>query len=78
MSIAYLSAAPGIPLQGPSGASAHIRDFVSALRRLDSVDLFVPQTVDRRGHLVHRSMRLKQALSAGRAGSNIGASIEKF
>ena len=50
MSIAYLSAAPGIPLQGPSGASAHIRDFVSALRRLDSVDLFVPQTVDRRGH----------------------------
>ena len=50
MAIAYLSAAPGIPLQGPSGASAHIRDLVSALRTLDAVDLFIPQKTDRRGH----------------------------
>ena len=49
MAIAYLSASPGIPLQGPSGASAHIRDFVSALRTMDSVDLFIPQIADRRG-----------------------------
>lgn len=49
MPIAYLSASPGIPLQGPSGASAHIRDLVSALRCLDTVDLYVPQIMDRRG-----------------------------
>lgn len=49
MNIAYVSAALGIPVQGPSGASAHIRDCVTALRDAHEVDLFSPLLSDRRG-----------------------------
>lgn len=40
MKVAYLAPAPGIPVQGPSGASAHIRDVCSTLRERD-IDLRV-------------------------------------
>ena len=40
MKVAYLAPAPGIPIQGPTGASAHIRDLCFALKK-KGVDLRV-------------------------------------
>ena len=78
MPIAYLSASPGIPLQGPSGASAHIRDLVSALRCLDTVDLFVPQIMDRRGAFGPSVEAIETGVVGWPTGSGIGVSTEKF
>lgn len=50
MRIAYLLPAPGIPVQGPSGASAHARDLVGALRAEHEVRLYAARLEDRRGH----------------------------
>jgi len=47
--IAYLLPAPGVPVQGPSGASAHARGIVGALRARHDVRLFAARSTDRRG-----------------------------
>ena len=45
-----LSGAAGIPLYGPSGASAHLRGVVRAFHTLgDEVRVAVPRKSDRRG-----------------------------
>lgn len=49
MRIAYLLPAPGIPVQGPSGASSHARGIVRALRQEHTVRLTAARIVDRRG-----------------------------
>ena len=49
MRLAYLLAAPGIPVQGPSGSSAHVRGLVGALREEHQVALYALKEVDRRG-----------------------------
>lgn len=49
MHLAYLLPAPGVPLQGPSGASAHARQLVAALREEHRVDLYAACRTDRRG-----------------------------
>ncbi|MEL6347368.1 MAG: glycosyltransferase, partial [Myxococcota bacterium] len=49
MKIAYLLPAPGIPVQGPSGASAHARGIVRALRQAHAVRLWAAKIEDRRG-----------------------------
>ena len=49
MKIAYLLPAPGIPLNGPSGASAHVRDLCSALRKEHEVKIFAARRADHRG-----------------------------
>lgn len=48
--IAYLLPAPGVPVQGPSGASAHARGIVRALRETHDVRLLAARITDRRGH----------------------------
>jgi len=47
--LAYLLAAPGIPVQGPSGSSAHVRGLVGALREEHQVALYALKKSDRRG-----------------------------
>lgn len=49
MRIAYLLPAPGIPVQGPSGASAHARQLVAALRASHDVRLYAARREDHRG-----------------------------
>jgi glycosyltransferase involved in cell wall biosynthesis len=50
-----LSGAPGIPLYGPSGASAHLRGVARALvARGDEVRVAVPRLSDRRGAVEDR------------------------
>ncbi|MFT5682020.1 MAG: glycosyltransferase involved in cell wall biosynthesis [Myxococcota bacterium] len=49
MRITYLLPASGIPVQGPSGASAHARGIVRALRRDHEVRLLAAKITDRRG-----------------------------
>ncbi len=49
MRITYLLPAPGIPVQGPSGSSAHARGLVRALRRQHDVRLLAAKIHDRRG-----------------------------
>src|SRR5687768_7729061 len=49
MRLAYLVAAPGIPTQGPSGASAHVRSIVTALRNEHDVACVAALDEDRRG-----------------------------
>lgn len=50
MRIRYLVPAPGVPVQGPSGASAHVRGLVSGWRSLGhTVDVLAAREVDRRG-----------------------------
>ena len=49
MNLAYLVGAPGIPTQGPSGASAHVRSIVRALREEHEVSCVAALDVDRRG-----------------------------
>jgi len=47
--LAYLLAAPGIPVQGPSGSSAHVRGLVGALREEHQVALYALKEFDQRG-----------------------------
>jgi glycosyltransferase involved in cell wall biosynthesis len=47
--LAYLVGAPGIPVQGPSGASAHVRSVVRALREEHEVACLAALDADRRG-----------------------------
>lgn len=54
MRIAYLVAAPGIPVQGPSGASAHVRGLVRGLRERHEVRLVAARRVDHRGEYGQR------------------------
>lgn len=49
MKISYLLPAPGIPVQGPSGSSAHARGIVRALRQQHEVRLLAAKITDRRG-----------------------------
>jgi glycosyltransferase involved in cell wall biosynthesis len=49
MRIAYLLPAPGVPVQGPSGASAHTRDLAQALRLDHDLRLYATRREDRRG-----------------------------
>ncbi|MEC7986202.1 MAG: glycosyltransferase family 4 protein [Myxococcota bacterium] len=47
---AYIASAVGIPVQGPSGASAHVRDFFRALSTRFDARLFAAARTDRRGY----------------------------
>jgi glycosyltransferase involved in cell wall biosynthesis len=49
MRIAYLLPAPGIPVQGPSGSSAHVRGMVAALAEGHDVRLYAARRSDHRG-----------------------------
>lgn len=49
MNLAYLVGAPGIPIEGPSGASAHVRSIVTALRMDHDVSCVGALAEDRRG-----------------------------
>ncbi len=49
MRIAYLVPAPGVPVQGPNGCSAHVRGVVGALSLDHDVRLYAARRVDRRG-----------------------------
>jgi glycosyltransferase involved in cell wall biosynthesis len=49
VNLAYLVGAPGIPTQGPSGASAHVRSIVKALREDHEVSCVAALDEDRRG-----------------------------
>lgn len=49
MRITYLVAAPGVPVQGPSGASAHVRGLVGGLRRRHEVRVVAARKTDHRG-----------------------------
>ncbi|MEC7946843.1 MAG: glycosyltransferase family 4 protein [Myxococcota bacterium] len=49
MRVAYLLPAPGIPVQGPSGASAHVRGIVRAMRASHDVRLYAARGEDHRG-----------------------------
>ncbi|RME23826.1 MAG: glycosyltransferase [Deltaproteobacteria bacterium] len=49
MRIRYLLPAPGIPLRGPSGASAHARGLTVALARAHAVDVVAARLADHRG-----------------------------
>ncbi len=55
MNVLLLSATPGIPLMGPSGASAHLRADARALRKLGfDVHVAVPLLQDHRGPVEDR------------------------
>lgn len=47
--LAYVNAALGIPVQGPTGASSHVRGLTRALRRQSTCQLFSTVRVDHRG-----------------------------
>ena len=49
MRIAWLLPSPGIPVQGPSGASAHVRNICLALSRRSDLRLFAVRRFDHRG-----------------------------
>ena len=49
MRIAWLLPSPGIPVQGPSGASAHVRNVCAALRAKSDLRLFAVRRFDHRG-----------------------------
>ncbi len=49
MRVGYLLPAPGIPLRGPSGASAHARELCEALSARSDLRVFAAQEADRRG-----------------------------
>ncbi len=50
MKIASLVASPGVPVQGPSGSSAHVRGLARGLRALGhEVTIFAARRADRRG-----------------------------
>ncbi len=47
--VALLVGAPGVPVRGPSGASAHVRGLFAALQRRLDARLFAVQEADSRG-----------------------------
>ena len=47
--LANVNAALGIPVQGPTGASSHVRALTRALSRQSTCQLFSSVNVDRRG-----------------------------
>ena len=47
--VAYLVPAPGIPVQGPSGASAHVRAIAGALGQQVDLRVYAARAVDHRG-----------------------------
>ena len=47
--IAYLVPAPGVPVRGPSGCSAHVRGLAHALSEDHQVQVFAASLSDRRG-----------------------------
>ena len=47
--LAYVNAALGIPVQGPTGSSSHVRALTRALSRQTTCQLFSAVKVDRRG-----------------------------
>ena len=47
--IAYLVPAPGVPIRGPSGCSAHVRGLTRALSEDHQVQVFAASLSDRRG-----------------------------
>ena len=47
--LAYVNAALGILVQGPTGASSHVRALTRALSRQSTCQLFSSVNVDRRG-----------------------------
>lgn len=49
MRFSYISAAPGIPVRGPSGASAHLRGLFAALQRRGNARLYAAKNTDHRG-----------------------------
>ncbi len=49
MRLAYLVAAPGVPVQGPSGCSAHVRALTRAFGRLADTRLYAAEKSDHRG-----------------------------
>jgi glycosyltransferase involved in cell wall biosynthesis len=49
VNLAYVVGAPGVPIQGPSGASAHVRSVVTALREEHDVLCVGASAEDRRG-----------------------------
>ena len=50
MKIAYLVGARGVPVRGPSGASAHVRGLATGLQQAGhDVHVWAPLLVDRRG-----------------------------
>ncbi|MCB9780344.1 MAG: glycosyltransferase family 4 protein [Alphaproteobacteria bacterium] len=49
MRLTYLLPAPGIPVQGPSGASAHVRGLARGLRQDHDVDVVATHVEDHRG-----------------------------
>lgn len=49
MRVAYIVGAPGVPVQGPSGCSAHVRAVTHALSELADTRLYAACETDRRG-----------------------------
>lgn len=49
MRVAYIVGAPGVPVQGPSGCSAHVRAFSHALSEQADSRLYAACEADRRG-----------------------------
>ena len=49
MRLAYLVGAPGVPVQGPSGCSAHVRAITGAFGELGDTRLYAAEKSDRRG-----------------------------
>lgn len=53
MRLSYLLPAPGIPVHGPSGASAHVRGLCRALAQEHELRLIAARLQDRRGRFGH-------------------------
>ena len=49
MRLAYLVGAPGVPVQGPSGCSAHVRAMARAMGRLGDARIYAAEAADHRG-----------------------------
>ncbi len=49
MRLAYIVGAPGVPVHGPSGCSAHVRSVVRGMAAFGETRLYAAQDVDRRG-----------------------------
>ena len=49
LKLAYVVGAPGIPVQGPSGASAHVRGLAQAWESQHELRLYAALREDRRG-----------------------------
>lgn len=66
MRIAYLLSAPGIPLYGPSGASAHVRGVVGALAYAHDVRVYCVGETDQRGRFGDPLPQVVRVRAAGR------------